>query len=49
MVCYMLKIWDTYINLCLGIGISKSKQKELNIYDTMQLCPKVINFLIPFR
>ena len=30
----------TCINLCLGIDVSKSKQEELDIYDTMQLCPK---------
>ena len=29
----------TCINLCLGIDVSKSKQEELDIYGTMQLCP----------
>ena len=32
--------WGTCIILCLGIDVSKSKQEELDIYDTMQLCPK---------
>ena len=33
-------IWGTCIILCLGIDVSKSKQEELDIYDTMQLCPE---------
>ena len=34
------KIGGTCIILCLGIDVSKSKQEELDIYDTMQLCPE---------
>lgn len=32
--------WGTSKILCLGIDVSKSKQEELDIYDTMQLCPE---------
>lgn len=32
----------TCINLCLGIDVSKPKQEELDIYDTMQLYPKLL-------
>ena len=39
-VKYFAQYRGTCINLCLGIDVSKSKQEELDIYDTMQLCPK---------